>query len=238
MEIRNEYTSFNNKKYHDHTHHITKCLQEEQSSRKTQAGGAGLRNGQARGKSTEFSRDGDSYHMSAPAPVSSLDFAKGKGFLRGLWDALGDEGDSKEAGRGVASVLRESLLAGIHGAAAAIRHSFSGQVAERVKGLRERLRVSAEGGRRFFGRGREAFGALSDGKTSSSRNRHGRERILSEPAKEQAGTEKEREDIPMKILVNSHLTDSYSKSGEYCQLGENLTYRKGMGKAKENGCGE
>lgn len=226
MEIRNEYTSFNSNKYHDHTHHITKCLHEESSSQRTQAGGAGLGKGQAQGKTAEFSRDGDVYHMSVPVTVSSSKSGKGKGVLRGLWDALGEEGESKESGRSAMTALKESLLSGIHGAAAALRHSFSRQVIERAKGLRERLRVSAEGGRRFFGRGREAFGTPSDGKASSRKDRQDKESIRLRQMQEQISSPEEQEDIPMRILVSSHLMDSYTKSGEYCQLGENLTYRK------------
>ena len=89
MEIRNEYTSFNNKKYHDHTHHITKCLQEEQSSRKTQAGGAGLRNGQARGKVNRVFQGWRflSYERSCPGIV--LGFCKRKRIFAGLVGRFG-----------------------------------------------------------------------------------------------------------------------------------------------------
>ena len=89
MEIRNEYTSFNSKKYHDHTHHITKCLHEERPVKSEAAAqGAGSGSGTAAGKNVELSRDGDIYHMNASYAAGRRQTGKSKSLLKGFWDAL------------------------------------------------------------------------------------------------------------------------------------------------------
>lgn len=234
MEIRNEYTSFDNRQYRNHTHHITKCLHEEEAAAKPAAGAlAGAGTGQ--GRSAEFSRDGDIYHMSAFAAGQSGSAGKGKSLLKGFWDALGEEGEEAGKERNAMAAFRENLLSGIYSAAASIRHSFSSQVIERIKNLRERFRTGAKGGYRYSRGSREDFAALADGRAPSHKESKNRRSIRrQELLPGEAPSLRKQEDIPMKILVNSHLMDSYSKSGEYCQLGENLTYGKGMGRRKES----
>lgn len=227
MEIRNEYTSFNSKKYHDHTHHITKCLHEEQPAKSASAGaGTGFGRGTAAGKSVELSRDGDIYHMNASYAAGRRQKGKSKSLLKGFWDALGEEGENGGREHGIMAAVKEELLSGIHAAADALKASFTRQIAAQVNRIQERIRTGAQGGRRYFRRSRDAFAALTDGRASSNREPKDRRRIRQEPLKEQALSPKGQAERAEKILVNSHLTDSYSKKGEYCQLGENLTYNK------------
>ena len=235
MEIRNEYTSFNSKKYHDHTHHITKCLHEERPVKSEAAAqGAGSGSGTAAGKNVELSRDGDIYHMNASYAAGRRQTGKSKSLLKGFWDALGEEGGTEGKGHGTMTAFKENLLSGIYGAADALKASFTRRIAVGINRIQERIRTGTQGGRRYFRRSRDAFAALADGRASSNKEQKDRRRIRQEPLKDQAFSTKGQRESAEKILVNSHLTDSYSKKGEYCQLGENLTYNKKAGKGRES----
>lgn len=229
MQIRNDYTTFQNKSYHEsHTHHITECLHKEQVKEPEGGGGMAPGNQNAGDKSVKYSRDGDIYQMSAYYGTEKTNTKKGMSLVKGLWDALGDEGT--EDSHKVMSVLKVNLLSGIHGAAANIKTVFWHQILGRVQSVRTKIKINAGNALKRFGKDKDTFAALTDGQTPSRRrksdtkekNRNG-----------QVTAQKKDENIPMKVLVHSHLMDSYSKHGEYCQLNDNLTYQKPGNKTKK-----
>ena len=200
MQIRNDYTSFQNRNYQEgHTHHITECLQEDPVKQK----------------------EGDTYLMSIDARTAQPKTEKpGRGILKNFWDSLGEETSDKK--ENALSLWRDHLLSGIHGAAASIRESFQYQVVERVQSVPSKVKAVLQSAGVRFRRGKDGFTALTGGQNSPDKNNSGREKRkegqISSPGKE--------DDIPMKMLKHSHLMDSYSRRGEYCQLNDNLTYGK------------
>lgn len=230
MQIRNDYTSFQNKDYHEsHTHHITKCLHKEQVKKPEGGGGTAPGNQNAGDRSVKYSRDGDIYQMSAYYGAEKTNTGKkGMSLVKGLWDALGDE--ETEDSPGVMSVLKVNLLSGIHGAASNIKTAFQHQILDRVQTVRLKIKINAGNASKRFGKDKDTFAALTDGQTPS---RRGKSDTKEKNRNGQVTAQKKDENIPMKVLVHSHLMDSYSKCGEYCQLNDNLTYQKPGNKTKK-----
>ncbi|MGN1180831.1 MAG: hypothetical protein ACI4SD_06400 [Suilimivivens sp.] len=222
MQIRNDYTSFQNKSYQEsHTHHITECLQEDQVKKKEGALGAGQSTPDISDAAAKFSRDGDIYQTSVERLNPEKTGKKsGKNLLKGFWDALGEEGT--ERNKNVMAVLKDNLLSGIHGAAASIRGAIQYQVVERVQNLPVKVRAVMRSAGMRFRRGKDAFTALTDGQSPSGKERSGTGKRSKEGQVTSTGKE---DDIPVKVLKHSHLMDSYSRQGEYCQLNDNLTYQ-------------
>ena len=222
MQIRNDYTSFQNRNYQEgHTHHITECLQEDPIKQKEGALGAGREETGMKNSTVSFSKDGDTYLMSIDARTAQPKTEKpGRGILKNFWDSLGEETSDKK--ENALSLWRDHLLSGIHGAAASIRESFQYQVVERVQSVPSKVKAVLQSAGVRFRRGKDGFTALTGGQNSPDKNNSGREKRkegqISSPGKE--------DDIPMKMLKHSHLMDSYSRRGEYCQLNDNLTYGK------------
>ena len=222
MQIRSDYTSFHNNNHREsHTHHITECHFEEEIA-KRQTGGAGPAQAAVpSSKAAEFSKDGDIYQMGLSSPVTKSDSGKGKGSpIKGFWDALGDEG--AESSKNVMTVLKENIMDGIHGATHAIKGAFQFQVIDRALNVREKVRSSVQKTLKGFGRNKDTFTALTGGQTSAGKGKYNSK----EKNKGQVTALKKEEDIPMKVLVHSHLMDSYNRKGEYSQLNDNLTYQK------------
>lgn len=223
MQIRNDYTSFQNRNYQEgHTHHITECLHDEQSKKKEGASGAGQSQQIVQGNDLEFSKDGDSYQMSMDSKaVKKTSQKSGTSLVKGLWDALGDENSGNN--KSVMDIINENLLSGIHGAASSLKDRFQYHFMERIQGFPARLKEIVKGAGAGFRRTKDTFAALTGGQTSKKReSSHGGK----QKTEGQVTAAKKDTDIPMKILKHSHLMDSYSRQGEYCQLNDNLTYRK------------
>lgn len=223
MQIRNDYTPFQNKNYHEsHTHHITECLHKEQVTKPEDGGGMAPGKQNAGNKTVKYSKDGDIYQMSAYYGAEKTNTGrKGISLFKGFWDALGDEGT--EDSRSVMTALKINLLSGIHGAAANIRTAFQHQFLHRVQNIRAKIKMHAGNALKKFGKDKDTFAALTDGQTPSRRDKSA---AREKNSNGQVTAQKKEEDIPMKVLVHSHLMDSYSKRGEYCQLNDNLTYQK------------
>lgn len=220
MQIRNDYTSFQNRSYQEnHTHHITECLAEEPVKKNDGATGAS-KSRTDRGENITFSRDGDTYRMSVYGnPVQKRTKQPDSNLLKGFWDALGDKGT--ENSKSAITVLKDHLLPRIHGAATSIRDILQHQVVDRVQNTPVKVKGVLKSARTNLKRGRDAFATLTKGQTSPRRNHSGAEKRSKDGQVTSTG---KKEDIPMKVLKHSHLTDSYSRKGEYCQLNDNLTY--------------
>lgn len=222
MKIGNHYGTFGQNNYEQpHSHHVTDCLHEESDNmpkggmnRSRLESAADLHAGAVYEKTDHIY--GDVETTKKAGVRKRHDFSMAKGF----WDSLGEDG--KKAGAVEGFSFKENILPGIAGAASAFRQRLSDGLVSGIKGIRNRIKTEAGAALKRFGRGQEAFTALSDQKTSS------RQKNLYSGA----GSRKEelrtthKEEKPMKLLVHSHLMDSYSKTGAYCQLNENLTYQK------------
>ncbi len=223
MQIRNDYTPFQNKSYQEsHMHHITECLHKEQIKKPENGASMASGNETAKGSPVKYSKDGDIYQMSAYYAAEKTNAGKkGRSLLKGLWDSLGDEG--AESSSGIMNALKGNLLSGIHGAAAGIKTALQYQIINRVRNMWGKIKINGGNALKRFGKNKDTFAALTDGQTPSQRRKSA---AGERSGTGQAAVKKKNEEIPMRVLVHSHLMDSYSKKGEYCQLNDNLTYQK------------
>lgn len=236
MQIRNDYTSFQNRNYPEgHVHHVTECLQEEQVKQKEGAFGAGREESGTKNGAVVFSKDGDTYRMSAGQATEQKRKEKaGGGIFKNFWDTLGEETSGEK--QNTLNAWRNHLLSGLHGAAASIRETFPYQVVESVQSIPAKVKAVFQSVGAKLRRGGTAFAALTNGQTPSGKNSSGREKS----GDDRIASAGRKDDIPMRVLIHSHLTDSYSRTGEYCQLSDNLTYgqRKSGGAMPESGAGK
>lgn len=210
MQIRNDYHSQQGQSYtQSHTHHITECFHQE-TEKKKQGGVAGKTSTYQKGDAAKAAVE---YVASFSVEEMSANKSKKKpGMIKGFWDSLGEE----EGGKGTFD-LRQAALNGVHGAAAAMQTFLDKTIIRRVATMKEKVKTMPSQAARQFGKGKEAFGALlSGGMTFGGGRSKGKH-------------QKEKEEIQMKQPENHHLMDSYNKSGNYCQLHENLTYQKPKG---------
>ncbi len=200
MQIRNDFSNFSGREYHNsHTHHITKCLHEEEH-KKHDGGDFGIRKETVQqDKGTEHKTQQDVFfEYNAGTGRQKTPMKKGLGMLKGIWDSMGQEEPER---------IKEAPAAGQKG----LLHSH---IAEAVSAFQAAFK--------HFGRNRD-FGTLSDPKGRSTGNREGQEPYDQKQGK---GTRRKSPDLRTAAMADTHLMDSYSKTGEYCRLNENLTYQK------------
>lgn len=212
MQIQNDYRSFQNRNYQQgHQHHITECLHEEKEIKK-EGGLSGVLSGAKSQTSNQniqtAPREENFVASGISRETASQKGNKKTGLVKGLWDALGEE---------------ENMLSGVYAAAASFKTAFAHRIVNKWEYVRERIKTGAFSMLKRFGRGRDAFTALSEEGTPSEEKKA---KSKAEKQKGQVSTKRREEEIPMKNLSHSHLMDSYSKTGEYCQINENLTYQK------------
>lgn len=202
MQIQSDYNSYSGISYEQkHNHHITQCLHEEQQAHnKAAASAAGSRKDTLpSGKSRNDLKE-ESTYIHEEAGRGPVGKKKGKGFVKGLWESLGEETVSS-----------------------AIKQIFPYRIINKWENVREKIKVSVSTALKRFGREGAAFGALTDPKGHFRRKREADKQL--EENKEK-GTRQKEGAIPAAFLSDSHLMDSYSKTGAYCRLNENLTYQK------------
>ena len=218
MQIRNDYTSYQNRNYQEgHTHHVTECLQEDQVKKKEGSLGAVNKGDFGTENSTVvFSKDGDTFLMDAAAVMAEKKTDTGGSLIIRLWDALGEETSGEK--HHTRNLLRDHLLSGIHGAAASVRDTFQHQIVERVQSVPVKVKTVLQSAGARFRRGKDTFAALTGGQTFSGKNNSHKEKRKDG----QVTSARKEDDIPMKVLKHSHLSDSYSRRGEYCQLGDRI----------------
>lgn len=223
MQIQNNYNSYSGTEYHkSHTHHITECLHDHEEKPQEKAGAAAGKNsaaaqeayGKGEAEQMAFYDYNGTVRKQEPEPK------KGAGLLRQFWDSMGEEG--KEA-QGAAGTARESRAGedtgrGIYGVSSAIRHLLPAYVTQKWETVRDRVKAKAETAFRNFDKKKDAFLALSDF--------GGRFRGKKEEKPKQGKSAGRAKPEILTAAADSHLMDSYSKSGEYCRLNDNLSYRR------------
>lgn len=222
MKVRNDYNSFQNSNYNQsqsHTHHITECQFEAKQS-KLAGELTGAKKEAVSVKDQNSRQDLNSLFNHKIQTDESK--SRGIGRLKNLWDSLADEEGQNKEKKNLSS--NEKALSGISGAATAFQEMFPERIINKWQAVREKLKVNVSAALKKFGKGREAFSALADSGTRSKGKRNGNSGKSDKWG--QVSVKRDQDQLSMKILTNSHLMDSYSKSGEYCQLNENLTYQK------------
>lgn len=229
MRIESDTTPYSGEQLnHSHHHHITKCLHEEKST-KLAGGAAGIskdtyQSSDAASMEEKGSETGIGLSASAKPGKAKL----GLGLVKGMWDSLGDEGDAS-AREGVLPMHDKTQhLQGVKAAVSGIRQNLSHYIVNKWEAVRERIKVSTNSLLKRFGKNHDSFSMLSDAGHQADGQRNGEN--WKKDGKQ--GTRRERAEIPS-VYQDSHLMDSYSKTGEYCRLNENLTYQKN-GVSKKN----
>lgn len=222
MKIQSNYNSYSGTGYeHNHTHHITKCLHEEKQEQHN-GGAAGIKAdslsmgnpGESMKQETAYIQEEEQQH-----PVSKK---KGMGLLKNIWDSMGDEGE--EARQGAFSSGSSPMGAkGIEALTSAMKQVFPYRIINKWKSVREKIKVGVNTALKRFGKGSTAFGALTDPRGHFTGKKETDKQL--EESKEK-GTRQKADPVSTVPLADSHLMDSYSKTGAYCRLNENLTYQK------------
>lgn len=227
MEIQNNYNTFSDRRYQEsHTHHITKCLHEEEHT-KSKTAAAGMKQdtlalGEA-GKEEQENLFINGTASGMKKRAGGLGLKKGLDVIKGIWDSMGDEEKTMAAAeKGLVTGSEIAKDAGIDAASSQIRQGIAYRIVNRWESVRERLKTGLSTALKRFNRG-DAFGALTDPKGNFKGKKGSGRQGVERPAR---GTRQRKPDILTASLAESHLMDSYSKTGEYCQINENLTYHK------------
>lgn len=227
MQIKNDLHSYTGADYtKSHTHHITKCLHEEEEKKQT-AGAAGIRNKALEAGAAEEKKSTDIFYERGNRVYREKENSgKRPGFVRAFWESLGEEkgrdGAEEPADKGKGR--QETGLAGISAVSAAIRRIIPSSVIARIETAGEKIKVGIGTALKRFGKRQDAFGALSDPGNHFTGKGKGKE-----GGSERAGrgsVRTSRPEILTATMSDTYLMDSYSKTGEYCRLNENLLYRK------------
>jgi len=150
---------------------------------------------------------------------------KGMEFIRQFWDSMGEENQGTEEASGPVEEGRpkEDAAGGIFAVSSAIRNLFPSYITEKWEEVKDRVKESAGAAFRSFHKRKDAFLALSDPgrrfrgkKEEKQRRQEGAGRRIRNPRPEGLSA----------AASDTHLMDSYSKTGEYCRLNENLSYRR------------
>ncbi len=110
--------------------------------------------------------------------------------------------------------IRRSLEKEAMGIVAYIRDFWTDKIVKPMISAKNKIKTMPTELIRKFGKGKEAFASLAE--EGHKFGQHGK------------GEKKKgkHEEIETMLPDNAHLTDSYNKSGRYCQIQDNLTYQK------------
>lgn len=233
MQIQGDYSYSNNNYEHKHTHHITKCLHEEGHGRQP-AAAAGMKSDSLSVQSAKQEAEQEPLNLYETARKITEGDKKGTSFLKGIWDAMGDEtqnGSLKTTlSIGHRGFIRQRAAAAVSAAVSLVIPSGMINSLENVK---EKIKTGTRRILKRLGRKEEAFTALTDTKENfTGRREDGRK----SGGHKEKGTRMKPESISTAGMQDSHLMDSYSKTGAYCRLNENLTYQK-KGTLEKQGAG-
>ncbi|MCI9327069.1 MAG: hypothetical protein HFJ00_12690 [Lachnospiraceae bacterium] len=229
MQIQGDYHPHSGHGYEPpHTHYITKCLHEEEHT-KNQTGAAGIKSRAISSPASEESAGGESF--TGYGSVRRRSGAKGgrPGLIRGFWESLGEEkedGKSKEsiyAARDGGKKDSETSIAGISAVSAALGQLIPAAAITRIGNVRERLKAGIGTALKGFGKREDDLGTLSNPGSYFEGKRRGKDAL---PGKQERGTRQADREIITATVSDSYLMDSYSKSGRYCRLNENMIYQK------------
>ncbi len=221
MQIQGDYSYSNNTYDHKHTHHITKCLHEEQHERQ-QIAAAGMKNDTLSMQNARQEAEQEPLNLYEAAKKLTEGNGKGTGFFKGIWDAMGDEAAQSGQNTPLSPVRR----IGVKTAAAlssVARLIIPYGMINNLENIKEKIKAGTRSILKRLGKKEEAFTALTDPKESFTGRKEGGRKP---PEHKEKGTRMNAEFIPSVEIKDTHLMDSYSKTGAYCRLNENLTYQK------------
>lgn len=221
MQIRGDYISYSNQNY-DHHHHITKCLHEDHH-KQPEAGATGMKSETLSMQNAKEEMIQEPLNIYEDAKrLTSGNHKKGVGFFKGIWEAMGDEasGSRPEISLWRRERIGTRVMAAV---SAAVKLVIPYRVINSLADIREKIKTTARGALKRLGKKEEAFAALTDPKEHFTGKKGAEKRFQENKEK---GTRTKDGAILSATMPDSHLMDSYSKTGAYCRLNENLTYQK------------
>lgn len=223
MRIEGDTTAYSgNQLTHSHTHHITKCLHEEETDKKN-AAAAGIRKDTYQAAEKTMSEEEPMIaELGTGTRRTGRKTRTGTGFFREMWEAMGEEGTAEK--RSILSVFdRDGSGRGVREMLLTVRQNISDYIVNKWETVRDKIKISTQSALKRFGKNQDGFAMSSDiGQQAPGNNR----RRAWEKENDQKGTRQNQEEIPTAYQAENHLMDSYSKTGEYCKINENLTFQK------------
>lgn len=230
MRIDNDTTSYSGGQFsRSHHHHITKCSFGEHET--------GIQTG-TMGMKKDTYQAGAAKAVNGEAGIAGVGlgevrkagrFRIGKGFVKGIWDAMGDEDSAKRASQGSTAsgsgIGKEFQSRDIHGVSVMlsnIKQGFSYYIVNKWESVREKIKTGIHTALKQFGKEKDGFTMLSD----AGHQPDGRKSPGDWKKGDKKGTRGRKEEIITAQPADDHLMDSYSKTGNYCKLNENLTYQR------------
>lgn len=222
MQIRGDYISYSNRNYdRNHTHHITQCQHEEHHKQKE---------GSLAGAKSETLSIQNAREETKQEPANLYEDArrltgedkKGVGFFKGIWEAMGDETSDSRPESSLTERSRISTRI-MEAASAVAKHMIPYRMIGSLVNFREKIKTTARGALKLLGARGETFTALTDPREHFTGKKDAEKRFQENKEK---GTRTRDGAILSAAAPDNHLMDSYSKTGAYCRLNENLTYQK------------
>lgn len=220
MQIQNNYHAYSGGE-HQKSH--TYSMPEASKDPKT---GTGTRSGEKGGRALSLTgeKETDAFtHAPEGGQRQEKTAKKGSGALRKLWDAMGDEpGQGNKAPKEGEAVESQREIYGI---SEVFRQFFFRPVTVRWEEFKDRVKAGADVAFQNFEKKKDDFFALADPKSHFRKNFR-KKREEKQKSRELAEKRARRQKEILTADAESHLMDSYSKSGEYCKLNDNLAYRR------------
>ncbi len=151
---------------------------------------------------------------------------KGRELIRQFWDSMGDDENSQTE---KTDVPGEEGLSGkdtgrrIWAISASVRNLLPAYITEKWEDVKDRIKEGAGAAFQRFNRGKDAFLALSDPGGRFRGKKEEKHRGREQPGR---GMRRAKPEVLSGSVPDTHLMDSYSKTGEYCRLNDNLSYRR------------
>lgn len=224
MQIRNDYTSYQglDSNRHNHNHHVTDCFYEE-VARKTESGAAGQISYSAQPEEKREENLQNVHVTISSAAAGESRNTKKTSWARQFWDYLGEDANAEGNGMKPSFSIRQTVMNGISGAAAAFYEGLPYHIVNKWVEIRKNIRIYATAVLKKFGKNREAFTALADERMPSGKRERQHQK---EQRREQITIRRGAVEVSIQPSVHNHLMDSYSKNGEYCQLNDHLGHRR------------
>ncbi len=223
MRIESDTTShLGNQLTHSHTHHITKCLLDEEAD-KNRGAAAGIRKDSYQASEKAVSGEEPMLTgLGADTLRSRKKPGTGVGLFQEIWNAMGEEGEN-ERGNILPVFDRNRSGRGIREMLMTVRQDISYYIVNKWEAVRDKIKIGTRSALKRFGKNQDGFTMSSDiGRQAAGNN----SRRFWEKEEDKRGTRQNREEIPTAHQADNHLMDSYSKTGEYCKINENLTFQK------------
>lgn len=223
MQIRGDYISYSNNAYdHKHTHHITKCLHEEQSKQQ-EAAASGMKSETLSMQNAREEVKQEPAGLYEDVKKLTGESKKRTGFFKKIWDAMGEDAPESSPKVPLSEYRHNFGVRAMTAVSAALKHMIPYGMINRLEDVRVKVRTVAKSVLRRLGKKEEAFTALTDPGEHFTGKKDADKKFHENRGK---GTRSKAGVILTSSVPDSHLMDSYSKTGAYCRLNENLTYQK------------